>query len=142
MRLLKWTPRNGGLPSPGGGEGGTLAHTYGKRRKKLRGEERLPRNISRAISAIIVTAFLRVRVLTSLRDRTAWARRPLRANSCRITLTAGISSTPTLSLKVWPRFRLRQRPFAPVNSCSLKLIFWHSAEPILVLKRRSQAEAT
>jgi predicted ABC-type ATPase len=40
------------------------------------------------------------------------------------------------------RFRPRQRAFAPVNSCSLKLIFWHSAEPILVLKRRSQAEAT
>jgi hypothetical protein len=43
------------------------------------------------------------------------------------------SSTPTFSLRVWPRFRPRQRPFAPVNSCSLKLIFWHSAEPILVL---------
>jgi predicted ABC-type ATPase len=40
-------------------------------------------------------------------------------------------------------------PFSPEtaafragNSCSPKLIIWHSAEPILVLKRRSPAEAT
>jgi hypothetical protein len=46
------------LPSPGGGEGRTLAHSYGKRSKKLGGKERLPQSISRAISAIIVNALL------------------------------------------------------------------------------------
>jgi len=50
------TARETAISRPGGGEGGTLAHTYGKRRKKLGGEERLLRNISRAVSAIIVTA--------------------------------------------------------------------------------------
>ena len=45
MRLLEYTPRNGDLPSPGGGEGSTLAHSYGKKWKKLGGKERLPRNI-------------------------------------------------------------------------------------------------
>jgi predicted ABC-type ATPase len=40
-------------------------------------------------------------------------------------------------------------PFSPETAAFragklmlLKLIFWHGAEPILVLKRRSQAEAT
>src|SRR6266436_5349571 len=56
-RLLQFQLRQD-IPSPGGGEGSTLAHSYGKRWEKLGGKERLPRNTSRAISAIIVNALL------------------------------------------------------------------------------------